>query len=308
MGLRRLHHFVTLIEQGSFARAADALHLSQPALSRSIQALEADYGCALVDRSYGKAGTTAAGTMVLARARRMLREGRELRRELQLLQDIEIGSLRLGFGPFAAAFLLEPVLAALVTRHPRLGIDLEIADTQSMVQALEAERLDVFIGESQSLAGQPHLHIDRLPALQTGFFVRAGHPLAGRRAVALTELAGFPVAGPRLPARVQAFFAAQLQAEADARGGPAAAPEALLTVTCDDMHALRTLMQATDTVVLVPRSMMAGACAAGEAAALPLRPATELRAPYGAVWLAGRTLSPAARAFVALVHEVLPEA
>ena len=74
------------------------------------------------------------------------------------------------------------------------------------------------------------------------------------------------------------------------------------------MHALRTLMQATDTVVLVPRSMMAGACAAGEAAALPLRPATELRAPYGAVWLAGRTLSPAARAFVALVHEVLPEA
>ena len=123
MGLRRLHHFVTLIEQGSFARAADALHLSQPALSRSIQALEADYGCALVDRSYGKAGTTAAGTMVLARARRMLREGRELRRELQLLQDIEIGSLRPGFGPFAAAFLLEPVLAALVTRHPRLGID-----------------------------------------------------------------------------------------------------------------------------------------------------------------------------------------
>ncbi|CAG2138761.1 HTH-type transcriptional regulator CynR [Cupriavidus yeoncheonensis] len=301
MSLRQLHHFVTLIEQGSFARAADALHLSQPALTRSIQTLEGDLG-PLVDRGYGKARPTAAGTIVLERARRMLREGRELRRDLQMLQDVEIGEIRIGFGPFAASFLLEPVLAALVARHPALRIDLETADTLTMLKSLEAERLDVFVGESQSLAQLPHLKIERLPPLQTAFFVRGTHPLARRRAVSLAALTEYPVAGPRLPASVSEFFNRRL---AEDQGNTHGAPCSVLTVTCDDMHALRTLMLSTDAVVLVPRAMMAGLQADRQAVALPLRPATDLRAPYGVVSLAGHSLSPAARAFVTLVHEVL---
>ncbi|QYY31859.1 MULTISPECIES: LysR family transcriptional regulator [Cupriavidus] len=303
MSLRQLHHFVTLIEQGSFARAADALHLSQPALTRSIQTLEGDLGT-LVDRAYGKARPTAAGAIVLERARRMLREGRELRRDLQMLQDIEIGEIRIGFGPFASAFLLEPVLAALVARHPTLRIDLETADTRTMLTSLEAERLDAFVGESQSLTRLPHLQIERLPALQTAFFVRSSHPLAKRRAINLAALTPYPVAGPRLPAGVRDFFHRRV---AEDQGNIDGTPCELLTVTCDDMHALRTLMLSTDAVVLVPRAMMASLQADGQAVALPLRPATELRAPYGVVSLAGHSLSPAARAFVTLVHEVLAE-
>lgn len=301
MSLRQLHHFVTLIEQGSFARAAEALHLSQPALTRSIQTLEADLG-PLVDRAYGKARATAAGVIVLERARRMLREGRELRRDLQMLQDIEIGEIRIGFGPFASAFLLEPVLAALVVRHPTLRIDLETADTRTMLKSLEAERLEAFVGESQSLARLPHLHIERLPALQTAFFVRGSHPLARRRAVNLAALTPYPIAGPRLPTGVSDFFDRRV---AEDRGNDDGSTGGLLTVTCDDMHALRTLMLSTDAVVLMPRAMMAGLQADRDAVALPLRPATELRAPYGVVSLAGHSLSPAARAFVSLVHEVL---
>lgn len=306
MGIRQLHHFVTLVEQGSFARAATALHLSQPALTRSIQALEADLG-QLIDRSYGKVRPTAAGALVLERARRMLREGRELRRDLQLLEDVEIGEIRAGFGPFAASFLLDPVLEALVRRYPRLRIDVETADTPAMLRALEAERLDVFVGESRSLAALGHLQIERPPALETGFFVRRAHPLAQLREVSLPALTAFPVAGPRLPPHIRDFFRQALH-DAGENAGPAGedAP-ALLTVTCNDMHALRTLMLGTDAVALVPAAMMADACAQGAAVALPMRPPSELRAQYGIVSLAGHSPSPAVRAFAALVHEVLAQ-
>ncbi|QQX84664.1 LysR family transcriptional regulator [Cupriavidus necator] len=307
MGLRQLHHFVTLVEQGSFARAASALHLSQPALTRSIQALEADLG-PLIDRSYGKVRPTAAGMLALERARRMLREQRELRRDLQLLEEVEIGTIRAGFGPFAASFLLDPVLEALVRRYPHLRIDLETADTPAMRRSLEAERLDVFVGESRSLAELGHLQIDRLPALETAFFVRSGHPLARQREVTLAELRAYPVAGTRLPAHILRFFRQALH-EASGGSGPVAedAP-GLMTITCNDMHALRSLLLAVDAVALVPVAMMADACARGMAVALPMHPPTELRAQYGIVSLAGRSPSPAMRAFTALVHEAVAQA
>ncbi|MDQ0143809.1 LysR family transcriptional regulator [Cupriavidus necator] len=306
MGLRQLHHFVTLVEQGSFARAAAALHLSQPALTRSIQALESELGT-LIDRSYGKVRPTAAGMLALARARRMLREQRELRRDLQLLEDVEIGTIRAGFGPFAASFLLDPVLEALVRRYPRLRIDLETADTTAMRRSLEAEQLDIFVGESRSLAELGHLQIDRLPALETAFFVRSGHPLTRQRKVTLADLRAYPVAGTRLPPHIVRFFR---QALHEASGGSGPLPEdepGLMTVTCNDMHALRALLLAVDAVALVPAAMMADACARHLAVALPMHPPTALKAQYGIVTLAGRTPSPAMRVFAALVHEAVAQ-
>lgn len=300
MGLRRLHHFVTLIEQGSFARAATALHLSQPALSRSIQGLEDEFGSQLLDRSYGKARPTASGSIVLERARRMLREGRELRRDLELLRDVEMGEVSVGFGPFAAAILMEPVLTALLARYPKLRIDIEIADTPSMVQKLKAEQLDFFVGESQSLKDEAQLRIDRLRSLETSFFVRRGHALAARGAPALTGLLAYPVAGPRIPARVADFFRERIRAEA----GEGA--RELLTVTCDDMHTLRTLILNTDAIGLVPSAMMTAEQASGALVALQVAPPIDLKAAYGLVSLAGRSLSPAAQALVGLVHQILP--
>ncbi|MBP0631780.1 LysR substrate-binding domain-containing protein [Cupriavidus sp. AcVe19-1a] len=81
----------------------------------------------------------------------------------------------------------------------------------------------------------------------------------------------------------------------------------LLTVTCNDMHALRALMLAGDAVALVPVAMMADACAQGTAVPLRMRPRHDLRAQYGIVSLSGHTPSPATRAFVAQVHAALAD-
>ena len=67
MQLRQLQHLVALADQGSFGRAAQAVHLSQPALSRSIESLEESLQARLVDRAYGSVRFTQAGELVLVK-------------------------------------------------------------------------------------------------------------------------------------------------------------------------------------------------------------------------------------------------
>jgi len=94
--LRQLRHFVALAEHGHFARAAEAVHLSQPALSRSIQALEASLGCVLVDRHSRGISLTAHGRLVLEHARRLLAGSQALSNAVGQLGNLASGELRLG--------------------------------------------------------------------------------------------------------------------------------------------------------------------------------------------------------------------
>lgn len=87
MNLRNLEHWLALAEAGSFSRAAEKLHITQSALSRSIQALEEELGGALVDRIGKRNELTPLGRSVLERARRIVHEAGELRVGAALLQQ-----------------------------------------------------------------------------------------------------------------------------------------------------------------------------------------------------------------------------
>ncbi len=110
--LRQLRHFVALAEHGHFARAAEAVNLSQPALSRSIQALESQLGCPLLDRHSRGFSLTAHGRLVLEHARRLLAGSRALSNAVSKLGNLQSGELRLGAGPYPAARLVPRALGA----------------------------------------------------------------------------------------------------------------------------------------------------------------------------------------------------
>jgi Transcriptional regulator len=99
MNLRQLEHVVALAEEGSFARAAVRVHLSQPALSRSIQAIEEHLDMVLFDRSTREVRITPAGQTVVQRARKVLFEARCLLRDVDLLKSHDLGSVNFGSGP-----------------------------------------------------------------------------------------------------------------------------------------------------------------------------------------------------------------
>ncbi|NYH22367.1 LysR family transcriptional regulator [Paraburkholderia bryophila] len=102
MSVRRLNHVVALAEEGSFARAAERVHLSQPALSRSIQAIEDELGLRLFDRAARGVAVTQAGKTIVERARRVLFEANCLVRDAELLKTHEIGEVQ------SASVLIRP--------------------------------------------------------------------------------------------------------------------------------------------------------------------------------------------------------
>jgi DNA-binding transcriptional LysR family regulator len=100
--LRHLRHALALAEHGNFARAADACHITQPALTRSIQSLEAALGVTLFDRRRGGVEPTAFGRLVLDHAAGLDMGSRELERELQLAAVWRSASWWLAWAPMAA--------------------------------------------------------------------------------------------------------------------------------------------------------------------------------------------------------------
>src|SRR4029434_6145773 len=91
VNLRRLNHVVALADTLHFARAAEAVHLSQPAFSRSIQAIESDLRIRLFDRDVGEVRATPAGEFVIERARKLLFEARCLQRDVDLYRGRQLG-------------------------------------------------------------------------------------------------------------------------------------------------------------------------------------------------------------------------
>ena len=104
--LRRLRHFSALVQHGNFHRAADALHLTQPALTRSIQALEAHVGAPLLTRHRTGVEPTELGRLLLRHAGALEGQVRDLDRELRVAKGLVLGELRVGGGPWGGSVLV----------------------------------------------------------------------------------------------------------------------------------------------------------------------------------------------------------
>src|SRR3954470_10633122 len=124
MNLRHLHAFATIVDVGGLARAATRLHLSQPALTRQIQALETDLGVALFDRIGRRVQLTSQGEDLLLRSRRLLAEADSLGERARELKSGEAGILRVAATPQVIENLLAPFLIQYRIRHPGVEVHL----------------------------------------------------------------------------------------------------------------------------------------------------------------------------------------
>ena len=286
MNLQQLKHFVAVVEHGHFARAAEAIHLSQPALSRSIQALELQLGCKLVDRHSRGISLTAHGELVLEHARRLLAASRALKNAVEQMGNLETGELRLGSGPYPAARLLPRAMGHMAMAHPGVQLRMVIDHWQSLRTRLLDDDLELFIGDTREMLDDPQLSIEQLSTHRGVIFCRPGHPLAGRARVSVGELARFPLAAASLPAPV-----AKQLAEAYGKAQP-------ITVLCDNFVALRAMITGTDVLSVAPWDVVAEDVSEGVLSVLTLEEPIMLHSSYGLVSRAGHSLSPAARAFV----------
>lgn len=286
MNINRLRHFVALSESGNFSRAAEQVHLSQPALSRSIQLLEQECGTALLDRDRKGVVLTAAGQIVVERARRILLETGSLAQDLALLQRFQLGGCTFGAGPHPAAALVPQLLARAINAHPELKVAVEVAQPEQLLEQLRAERLDFFIAGTDNLPLDDTFAVTPLPSLTLACFVAAGHPLLRRKKWPLERLLDYPWAATRTTSEIRDALFADVTVSSQRSLLPA--------ITCEDLFLLVKVALQTQAIVVAPHFAVADELAAGRLVALPLDAALFERAEFGVVRLARRTPSPAA--------------
>jgi DNA-binding transcriptional LysR family regulator len=202
--LQQLRQVLALAEHGSFVRAAASLHISQPALSRSIQNLERRFGSDLFVRSSSGAVPTDLGRLYIERARDVLRMADELDREAVSHGKLRTGRVSVGGGPFPADAVLGRAAATFIEQHPGASVRVQARDWDELAQQLRSRELDFFVAEASTLTREPDLEVMPMPAHHPVYLVaRAGHPLAGRNGVSIEDALEWPFATPgRVPPRL----------------------------------------------------------------------------------------------------------
>jgi DNA-binding transcriptional LysR family regulator len=285
MDLRQLSYFVAIVERGGFTRAAEAIHVAQPALSAAIRKLEAELGVTLLERGARRVALTADGRAFLARAVDILGGVRGLELEMRERQGLVRGELAVAVPAMLATYAFPAIVESFRARHPGIRLSVDTGGARSIEARLVAGELDVGIVARVGLRND--LVYRKLLRDEVVACVGRGHPLGARRSVTVERIAREPL----LLFRPGFFQRDLLLAEIERRGlTPRIAFEsdlvALLVAAAAAGGGVTTLLRlaAEAEPRLVP---------------LSLRPAAFVEA--GFAWRAGAYLSKAARAFVDFV-------
>lgn len=301
MDIKHLAHIVALADKRNFARAAEQLNLSQPALSRSIQSAELELGLRLFDRGNTEVTPTAAGEFVLERARRLVFDSRCLKRDVELYRDRKLGDVAFGVGPYPAATFLAALLTDLRTAFPNINLRVSQGNWALLAQQLRAEEIEFFVSDTRDLPKDSDLMVRQVAQLMAGFFVRTDHPILADTPDAKPSLAhmwAYGIATVRIPSDVRTLLALALQLPAGAT-----LPVAL---ECDDVPTLTRVALATDTVLAAPHDSVARELAQHRLVQLSPAGFPELGSRMGIITLRGRTPSPMAEVIMRKLPIIQP--
>jgi DNA-binding transcriptional LysR family regulator len=186
---RRLQLLAAVVEHGSFTRAAPAVGLSQPSLSRHITSLEREHGVRLLDRFPSGVRATAAGAALAQRGQVIGAQVAAARREVARIRGLEAGQLRIAAFPTAAATLALDALVALRTAHDGLLVTIEELERDLALEALRTGRADIALTFTTAAHdGEELTEATLLLEDEMLLALSARHPRAAIAEIALAEL------------------------------------------------------------------------------------------------------------------------
>lgn len=195
MDIAALQAFVTVADAGSFSMAAEQLHLTQPAISKRIAALETDLDVRLFDRLGRMVRLTEAGILLRPRARRILAEVEDSRRALRNLSGLVAGPLAVATSHHIGLHRLPPVLRSFTAQHPQARLDMRFMDSEIACSAVLRGDVELAI---ITLPPQIELPLEALPLWSDPLTAAASrsHPLAMLSSVAPQQLSDYPAILP----------------------------------------------------------------------------------------------------------------
>ncbi len=292
MELRQLEYFVKVSEEANFTRAAQRLHVAQPAISTQIQRLERELGQPLLDRSRRAVRLTEAGRAALPHARAALAAVLDVQRAVDETAQLVRGAVRIGT---VASHSVD--VAALVAqfhqRHPAVEITLRTDDSDTLLGALRNADLDlalVAVGPDEQPDG---VEIMTASGEAIAAVVARSHPWSARSTIAVTALQDVPLI--TLPAGTE--IRRQLEIVCRRAGfAPQVAFEVSTPAAVVDLCAL-------GLGVAIMRQSLTGERVGLHA--LPLEPAVRVR--LAVAWRGGGQVGPAARVLIDMARHVIRE-
>jgi DNA-binding transcriptional LysR family regulator len=193
---RRLSYVVSTARYGSFTAAAERVGVTQSAITKSVADLEREVGYAIFNRTARGVLLTDEGRTFVERAARLLKEAQDLMKGAAAGTDPYSGVLRIGVCPASLEWLLVGPLATLIARHPNIRLDIVGGTYDRIVQQLRSGAIDVALGYEAAFEEQPDFKREPLPAMQTTFFVRIGHPILDCAEVTKREISKYDLVSP----------------------------------------------------------------------------------------------------------------
>jgi DNA-binding transcriptional LysR family regulator len=289
MDLRKLRHAVALARHLNFTKAADALNLTQSALSRSIQALEDECQLRLFDRNRNVVAITAAGRELVRHAQGLLRKEAELKEMVSHVARGDGGSVALGMAPLASRTLLAPLMSEMIA-NPGFHATVTIGAPKKLLPMLLDESAHICVCTGRELLPQALFASVPLARFPISVVVRAGHPLTRLTSVTPSDLDQYPLL------RTRSF-------EMDDDDDPATLDEGLQkmpVLAIEDYDVLMQITSTSDAVWVTSPISAREWILNGTLSQIPISWLSET--PYAhmtAYYLKNRTLSPTAQRILA---------
>ena len=196
MEIRVLEYFLTVVREESISKAAKALHITQPTLSRQLAQLEEDSGVRLFQRGARKIELTNEGILLRHRAEEILALVEKTKRELALQEEQIEGVISIGSGKTAAVQTLARACKVFSDQHPRVRFDLYTANADHIREQIENGLLDVgLLLEPVDMASFDFIRL--VPKERWVALMRTDHPLTAKTSVTAADLKNIPLILPR---------------------------------------------------------------------------------------------------------------
>lgn len=287
MDLANLNAFIAIAEAGSFSEAAERLHLTQPAVSKRIAGLEQQLDVRLFDRLGREVNLTEAGRALLPRAYQILNVLDDTRRALTNLNGEVSGRLTLATSHHIGLHRLPPLLRAFTRAHPQVALDIQFLDSEVAYEEILHGRAELAV---ITLAPETREPVHAVPVWDDplDFVAAPEHPLARNGAVTLADVAQHPAVFPGgntfTHHIVNNLFAAQ-----------GLTPN--IGMSTNYLETIKMMVSIGLAWSVLPRTMLDD-----QVVRLPL-PGIQLQRRLGYILHKERTLSNAAKAFMALLDQ-----
>ncbi|MDY6815163.1 MAG: LysR family transcriptional regulator [Pseudomonadota bacterium] len=286
MDSNSLRAFLTIVDQGSFSEAAEVLHLTQPAISKRLAALENQLGTKLIDRSHREIRLTDAGSRLLPHARKILDEIHNARVALSPDSSVVEGELHIIASHHIGLHHLPSWLRRFKKEYPQVDLNLQFMESDAAYEQMNKRHAELtFVTLSDSM--DPGFRVYAQWVDPMVFVVGSDHPLAGLTMPTLSDLSDHPAL---LPAAGTSTYrlVSRLFLEANLHLNP--------QMPTNYLETLKMMTSVGLGWSVLPRSMMDDGLKVLEVGHAVTR-------VLGGIGLAGRELSKAARALLEIVRE-----